>query len=200
MSGATEGVVLGILHYGGINTACTEVGQSGAKRFSIEDEWCARARPRRAHDGWMGPSGARRRCWISRTRSIRLVHTWAWRADEKRSCVIYKTTERGSELGTRGREGHMRHVPFSSLLYSFLALPQSGKYTRISRGQPTSVFNHIYYTIFLPSMGLCISTTSRRQSTGRINQGAISGDSNAESPSMSFQSYVGIRLLHRSNN
>ena len=97
MSGATEGVVLGILHYGGINTACTEVGQSGAKRFSIEDEWCARARPRRAHDGWVGPSEARRRCWISRTQSIRLVHTWAWRADEKRSCVIYKTTERGSD-------------------------------------------------------------------------------------------------------
>ena len=41
----------------------------------------------------------------------------------------------------------------------------------------------------LLSMGLCIST-SHRQSTGRINQGAFSGDSNVESPSMSSQPYV----------
>ena len=40
--------------------------------------------------------------------------------------------------------------------------------------EPSSVFNHIQYSLL--TMGLCISTTSRRQSTRRIEQGAISAE------------------------
>ena len=47
-------------------------------------------------------------------------------------------------------------------------------FTRITRGQPTSVFNHLLINL---NMGLCISTTSLRQSSGRIGQGAMSDES-----------------------
>ena len=39
---------------------------------------------------------------------------------------------------------------------------------------PSSVFNHIQYSLL--TMDLCISTTSRHQSTGRIEQGTISAE------------------------
>jgi hypothetical protein len=55
-----------------------------------------------------------------------------------------------------------------------LPFPQGITYKRITRGQSTSVFNHIQY--LLPGMGLCISTIFRRQSTGKIGRGAICGD------------------------
>jgi hypothetical protein len=82
------------------------------------------------------------------SRSIRLVHAWAWRAGETRNCVFYKTTER--------RRSDLERVAAVICVTcrsprSFLVLPQSGKYTRITRGQPTSVFNHIYYITFSSS-------------------------------------------------
>ena len=50
--------------------------------------------------------------------------------------------------------------------------------------------SHLLQYFLLLSMGLCMSTTCCRQSTGIIDQGAISGESNVESPLMSSQQYV----------
>jgi hypothetical protein len=76
-----------------------------------------------------------------------------------------------SESVARGMERASRQARSS-------ALPQSShSNTRITRGQPTSVFNHIQHLL------MSVSTTFHLRSTERIGQGAISGH---------FQSTEGI--------
>lgn len=52
---------------------------------------------------------------------------------------------------------------------------QVESYMRITRGQSTSVFNHVYHSLLV--MGLSTSSISRLQSTGRTVQVAIRGES-----------------------
>ena len=67
--------------------------------------------------------------------------------------------------------------------------------TRITRGQPTPVLNHVHYSTS-SSMGLCVSITSCRQSTTRgIDQGAISGEAESQQQRYaSFSCYASLPL------
>jgi hypothetical protein len=179
----------------------TQLGQKlgkSAKRFSIEDEGCAsEARLRRVG----GPSRSEAALLDQQdSPSIRLVHTWAWRAGEKRNCEFYRTTERGSD-SERVTAPYASRAVLSA--YSKAGVCASTRSSLCLRAANTQGLHEASQrlssttstTVLFPlSMGLCISTTfcrqQGRQSTGRINQGAISGDSNAESPSMSSQPYV----------
>ena len=79
MSRATEGVALGVVQ---------KLGKS-AKRFSIKDERCARARPRALSRRVCGPFRSEAALLDQQdSRSIRLVHAWAWWVDETRNCVF----------------------------------------------------------------------------------------------------------------
>ena len=85
MSRATEGVALGVLHY---CMGCTEVGQ---KREALLYQ-------RREVRACTSEAFSRRVCGPFRSeaalldqqdsRSIRLVHAWAWWVDETRNCVF----------------------------------------------------------------------------------------------------------------